>query len=86
MQILLVYMYLLNMLSASSRYLYKIKTNVSFREMAHLIARNSLRELSTERLGSKYAVLTHTLYIRGGVKRSFHTPLTPGVGSKVHFF
>ena len=42
MQIRLVYMYLLNVPCVSSRYFNKIKTNVSFREIARLIARNSL--------------------------------------------
>ena len=37
----LVYMYLLNVPSVSSRYVNKIKRNVSFREMTRLIARNS---------------------------------------------
>ena len=41
-QIRLVYMYLLNVPSVSSRYFNKIKTNVSIREIARLIARNSL--------------------------------------------
>ena len=74
MQILLVYMYLLNVPSASSRYFNKIKTNVLFREIAHLIARNSLRDLSTERLGSKYAVLTHTFTSGVGSNGPFTHP------------
>ena len=37
----LVYIYLLNVPSFSSRYFNKIKTNVAFREIARLIARNS---------------------------------------------
>ena len=40
MQIRLVYMYLLNVPSVSSRYFNKIQ-NVSFREIARIIARNS---------------------------------------------
>ena len=42
----LVYIYLLNVPSFSSRY-FKKKTNVSFREIARLIARNSLEVYGT---------------------------------------
>ena len=53
-----VYIYLLNVPSFSSRYFNKIKTNVSFRESVRLIARNSLgvsriQRVKTGFLGSR---------------------------------
>ena len=43
MQIWLVYTYLLNVPSVSTRHFNKLKTNVSFREILRLIARNSFK-------------------------------------------
>ena len=69
----LVYIYLLNVPSFSSRYFNKIKTNVSFREIVRLIARNSLKDKTSVKSKGKLLKIVTVAYMHTYMHNVFST-------------